>query len=150
MQLGEREYHLPGCMRLLETNNSTLNLSDANNSAISYSNLSFIRQTIRIAEGDYKYFYPQARIYGSNKVNITSCYHCIVSSSNVYPTDEIIKGEITDGGIHSDTPNVIATIRSGNTTYSPRLIEIRNHYLRALGRERYDLYRANVDAFNIN
>ena len=35
MQLGEREYHLPGCMRLLETNNSTLNLSDANNSAIS-------------------------------------------------------------------------------------------------------------------
>ena len=82
-------------MHLLETNNSTLNLSDTNNSAVSYSNLSFIRQTIRIAEGDYKYFYPQARMYGNSKTNITSCYYCIVSSKNVYSANDIIKGTVT-------------------------------------------------------
>lgn len=80
-------------MHLLETDDVTLNLqSEMTNS---YSNLSFIRQTIRIAEGDYKYFYPQSRIYGNNKVNMTACYHCIVSSANVYAADDIIKGTIT-------------------------------------------------------
>ena len=33
-------------------------------------------------------------------------------------------------------------------TEHDRLREIRNIYLRALGRERYDLYQVNIDAFN--
>lgn len=143
MATGEREYHLPGCMRLLETDNNTLNLASENTN--SYSNLSFIRQTIRIAEGEYKYFYPQTRKYGNSLANMTACYYCIVSSSNVYSPDEIIKGVITDRGVQEENVRELY-----NITTSARLREIRSNYLKALGRERYDLYRANVDAFNIN
>ena len=37
---------------------------------------------------------------------------------------------------------------SSQATKNDRLREIRNIYLKALGRERYDLYQANIDAFN--
>ncbi|MCI9177042.1 MAG: hypothetical protein HFJ28_00265 [Clostridia bacterium] len=138
----EREYHLPGCTYLAKPEIET-NLKIVE----SYSNLSFLRQTVRIAEGDYTYFYPQTRNKNGSLVNITSCYHCIVNASNVYMANEIIKGRTDENNqiTREDFPEF--NIRSGGAK-NERMKSIREIYLRALARERYDLYRANIDAFN--
>ena len=137
---GEREYHLPGCTYLMET--VDLKIQNA-----AYSNLSFIRQTLRIAEGDYHYFYPQMRgTYTKTtktKIYITGCYHCIVNADETYATDQIIKGEII--GKNNKWKDQVIYDASTNT----RLQTIREAYMKALFRERYDLYQANMDAMNV-
>ncbi len=134
---GEREYHLPGCTELLE--NKKLNILEA------YSNISFLRQTVRVSEGNYRYFYPQTR----NNKNITSCYHCMVNAASVYPADQIIKGSVWRKDEITWEDEKVADVTNGSDK-DRRLKAIRNLYLHALARERYDLYRANVDAFMTN
>lgn len=122
---GEREYHTPGCKELMQ--NSNLKIVGA------YSNISFLRQTVRISEGNYKYFYPQAR---EDKF-ITSCYHCIVGANSLYDVDQIIKGKIED----EITGETITQTNS-------RFKEIRKLYLTALARERFSLIANSSDAVN--
>lgn len=145
---GEREYHLPGCTKLAEPqSNSNLVLGNSNNQiAAAYSNVSFIRQTVRIAEGDYMYFYPQIRGNENSKTHITACYHCIVNAGNVYQADEIIKGVIMGKDNNWNDRELFNVTKAG--AKNERIKTIREYYIRALARERYDLYRANVDAFN--
>ncbi len=136
---GQREYHLPGCKELMKSETSTgLTIQEA------YSNLSFLRQTVRKAEGDYLYFYPQMRTRGEQITTITACYHCIVNAADLYQVDEIINGVIYTKENNENWENE-ETFRA---TTNARFKEIRDLYLRALGRERYDLYQVNMDAFN--
>ena len=136
---GQREYHLPGCKELAKPQSETnLKIKDA-----AYSNLNFIRQTVRISEGNYLYFYPQAI---QNKT-ITSCYSCIVNAGDVYLADEIIEGKTIEKDANWDDAVKADVTKSGSL--DQRLREIRKYYLTALGRERYDLYRFNIDTFTI-
>lgn len=130
---GNREYHLAGCKQLMQTD------YEAKGEKIvqAYSNTSFIRQTVKIAEDSYGYFYPQN--IGKNK-NITSCYYCIVNATDIYNVDEIIKGKIWYKNIQWE--DEIAT-----GTEIRNLEKIRQVYFTALARERYDLYQANMDSF---
>lgn len=123
-----REYHLPGCHHLMDTTDQIVG---------AYSNLSFVRQNVRLSEEDFMYFYPQMRGTKPNKKFITSCYYCIVNASSVYGTDEIIKGTI------QKNEKQTITASSGS-----RFAKIRELYIKALARERYDLYQANIDSFN--
>lgn len=139
---GQREYHMPGCTYLMQPETSTgLKIVEA------YSNLSFLRQTVRISEGDYLYFYPQTRYTNNNLTTITACYHCIVSAADVYDVDQIMEGKIYTKNNEQWEEQLEYDI-SSQATKNDRLREIRNIYLKALGRERYDLYQANIDAFN--
>ena len=135
---GQREYHLPGCHELME--NEDLTIVEA------YSNLSFIRQTVRISEGNYWYFYPQMRKNGNNITTITGCYHCIVSSASLYPIDDIISGTVYRKNDNWED-EVEYTARQG--LQQNRFGKIQQLYLMALGRERHDLYQANIDAFTM-
>ncbi len=136
---GQREYHLPGCTELME--NTNLRIVEA------YSNLSFIRQTVRISEGNYWYFYPQMRKNGNNITTITACYHCIVSSASLYSVDEIINGRIM---VKDENWNDVVGFDVNQAGQANnRFATIRSYYLRALGRERHDLYQANMDAFEM-
>lgn len=135
---GIREYHLPGCKHMFE--------ELCNNNVIienMYSSLSFIRQTVRISEGNYLYFYPQMR----KDSNITSCYYCMVNASDVYSTDEIIEGKLM--GKDDNWNDVIELeLKNGRSKEKDELFKLRNKYLKALGRSRYDLYQANMSSFN--
>ncbi len=135
----QREYHLPGCKELAKPQTETgLQIVD-----VAYSNLSFLRQTVRISEGNYLYFYPQTR----NNQTITSCYHCMVNATDVYPADQIIEGKtIEKDNNWNDVVKADAT-KSGSV--DKRLKEIREYYIRALGRERYDLYSTNIGRFSM-
>lgn len=131
----KREYHLPGCHHLAESKDINLKIKD------SYSNLSFLRQTVRISEGNYLYFYPQTRV---TNPFMTACYYCIINAANVYSVDEIIEGKIIVK--NEDWKDEKKTFID-SPTYE-KLNIIREYYIRALGRERYDLYQVNLDAFN--
>lgn len=131
---GNREYHLAGCPHLMQTNLPSENITIVG----AYANTSFIGQTVRISEGDYRYFYPQN--LGNDK-NITSCYYCIVNAANTYDIDQVITGKIIGKDSNwQDEQITDDRVRNLNT--------IRAIYLKALARERYDLYQSNVDAFN--
>ena len=82
-----------------------------------YTLLSFQRQTVDISEYSKQYFYPQSR---AGKA-VTGCYSCIVNATPKYDIDDIIDG--TDS----------------------KFANVRKVYLRALARERYDLYNTNYD-----
>ena len=143
---GEREYHLPGCMELTKPESETgLKIID-----VAYNNLNFVRQTVRISEGNYIYFYPQTRLNADGTIKtITSCYNCIVNAGAVYPADDIIKGKLIGQKNDFSGEEVKADV-SKSGAVDTRLKEIRQYYLSALGRERYDLYRFNIDTFNNN
>ncbi len=139
----QREYHLPGCQYLAKPQRETnLKLTSQPN-ALAYANLSFIRQTVRISEGNYLYFYPQTRV--NNKI-LSACYHCIVGAGNIYPADQIIKGQII--GKDSEWNDYIQFNVNNTGAQNERIREIRSHYIKALARERYDLYQANMNAFS--
>lgn len=121
-----REYHQPGC-GLLGNNDF---LSD-NVITQTYTDISFLRQTITLNDTNNYYFYPQKRL---NKY-ITSCYTCIVNSRLQYTLDEVITGDVTSG-YYSDN-NFIK--------YSSISDDLRKSYLTGLARERYDLYKSNND-----
>lgn len=124
-----REYHKPGCEELIEgVNDGSLEIIGA------YPTASFQRQTVRISESDERYFYMQA--CGGD--TLTGCYNCIVNATAEYDTDDIIDGTIE----HYENEN--------NVLYTEEQIEeIRTAYLKALARERYDLYKSNFDLSNL-
>lgn len=126
----EREYHLVGCKHLLAGSTDSI--------IAAYSNLSFLRQTVRIAENDYRYFYPQ----NINGETITACYNCIVNSTDVYTTEQILKGKITEKNI--DTGEEEQKYNTGNSRFK----SIRKLYIKALARERNDLYQSNMNSIN--
>ena len=65
---------------------------------------------------------------------LTGCYNCIVNATAEYDTDDIIDGTIE----HYENEN--------NVLYTANQIEeVRTAYLKALARERYDLYKSNFD-----
>lgn len=133
-----REYHLPGCTHLTESSSSNMLTLQNEPYANGYSSLSFLRQTLRISEGDYQYFYPQMRENSTNKNYLTACYYCIVNAGYTYSPDEIIQGKVTK------------TDESIMTTTNSRFKKIREEYLKALFRERHDLYQTNMDNYNID
>ncbi len=138
---GQREYHLPGCMELAKPESDTkLKIVD-----VAYNNLNFVRQTVRISEGNYLYFYPQTRMNGNSIKTITACYYCIVNAGAVHTADEIIAGKTVEK--NSNWEDVIKADVTKVSNIDKRLKEIREYYIRALGRERYDLYRFNIDTF---
>ena len=112
---GNYEYHQPGCKVLIDNSNKITGV---------YTNLSFSRQTLKVSEDSYRYFYPQARI----KKTTTGCYNCIVNASGDYNIDDIIKGEVEG-------------YKTGDN--KKKLNILRKRYLTGLARERYDLYKSN-------
>ncbi len=91
-QEGEnREYHMAGCKKLMETSSTILK---------AFANTTFMRQTVRISEGDYRYFYPQTTKVNPNNEsdtalhNLTGCYYCIVNASDVYNVEQILQGVV--------------------------------------------------------
>ena len=121
---GELEYHKPGCKELIDSvNRGEVRITGA------YTSLSFLRQTVKISEGNLRYFYPQAR----NGATIAGCYNCIVGATVDYNVDDIIKGEIK----HYETNAVLYD--------EDDIKEVRKMYLTALARERKDLYKSNFN-----
>lgn len=112
---GNYEYHQPGCKVLIDN----LDISDNSDKIGVYTNLSFSRQTLKVSEDSYRYFYPQ---------EATGCYNCIVNASGDYNIDDIIKGEVEG-------------YKTGDN--KKKLNILRKRYLTGLARERYDLYKSN-------
>lgn len=115
---GNYEYHQPGCKVLID-NLDISDISDNSNKIGVYTNLSFSRQTLKVSEDSYRYFYPQ---------EATGCYNCIVNASGDYNIDDIIKGEVEG-------------YKTGDN--KKKLNILRKRYLTGLARERYDLYKSN-------
>ena len=121
---GNYEYHQPGCKELIEKqkNNSSLSMT-------AYTDLNFMRQTVKVNEIKTRYFYPQARVGKKT----TGCYNCIVNAFGDYDIDSIILGKIED-------------YSTGRILYSGnQLTAVRRAYLTGLARERQNLYKSNFD-----
>lgn len=140
---GDLEYHQVGCEKLLEKVKNAKNdgsIERGQFTMTSYTDLSFLRQTVKVSETKLEYFYPHgvdnSNISGSaNFKYLTGCYNCIVNSNADYNIDGIIKGEIKD-------------YLTGKTLYNKNNFEleaVRKTYLTGLARERYDLYKSNFD-----
>lgn len=140
---GDLEYHQVGCEKLLEKVRNAKNdgsIERGQFTMTAYTDLSFLRQTVKVSETQLKYFYPHSvdnsKISGSaNFKYLTGCYNCIVNSNADYDIDGIIKGEIKD-------------YLTGKTLYNKNNFEleaVRQTYLTGLARERYDLYKSNFD-----
>lgn len=130
-----REYHSAGCKHLLEESEDKI--------IVAYSNLNFIRQTVRISENNYMYFYPQN--ISNNK--ITSCYYCMVNATDAYTINEIIKGKITEEDEETGEEKVKYNVSLAGTQ-NERYKKIREEYIKALARESYDLNQVEMDAIN--
>ena len=120
-----KEYHQPGCKDLIEgVKSGKLTIIGA------YPIASFQRQTVKISENDERYFYYQAT--GGDV--LTGCYNCIVDATGDYDINDIIDGTIEH---YEDETNIL---------YDENDIkEVRATFLKALARERYDLYKSNFD-----
>lgn len=140
---GDLEYHQVGCEKLLEKVRNAKNdgsIERGQFTMTAYTDLSFLRQTVKVSETKLEYFYPHSvdnsNISGSaNFKYLTGCYNCIVNSNSDYDIDGIIKGEIKD-------------YLTGKTLYNKNNFEleaVRKTYLTGLARERYDLYKSNFD-----
>ena len=136
-----REYHQPGCKELLEgIESGKLTIEGA------YPTASFQRQSIRKSENsaDDEYFYLQAK----DGKYLTGCYNCIVNTTSNYSVDDIISGndlidfenKVENGGSGH------ISFRKENSTYK----KVREIYLKALARERYDIYKSNFDLTELN
>ncbi len=137
------EYHQPGCKRLIENSASTdFEIINEGDIREGFFNVEFRRQTVRLSEGNYIYFYPQAK----DGYTCTACYDCIVDSGGVYSVEDIIDGTINSYSIMdaSGNPEVITTADTNS-----KFAKIRSLYYSALARERYNLYKSN-DALNMN
>lgn len=141
----EYKYHMPNCPLLVKNIDSI-----QNKITTGYINTSFERQTLTgrtetINKPDgtteektdpTEYYYKHVRGYDAEgkPLYYTACYHCIVNPSGEYELDEILSGKI----LNKDSkfgPKV------GN--YISGISELRKHYLTALAREKYDLYKTN-------
>lgn len=136
-----REYHQPGCKELLEgIESGKLTIEGA------YPTASFQRQSIRKSENsaDDEYFYLQAK----DGKYLTGCYNCIVNTTSNYSVDDIISGnDLID--FENKTENGGSgqiSFRKENSTYK----KVREIYLKALARERYDIYKSNFDLTELN
>lgn len=140
---GDLEYHQVGCEKLLEKVRNAKkdgSIERGQFTMTAYTDLSFLRQTVKVSETKLEYFYPHgvdnSNISGSaNFKYLTGCYNCIVNSNSDYDIDGIIKGEIKD-------------YLTGKTLYNKNNFEleaVRKTYLTGLARERYDLYKSNFD-----
>lgn len=112
------EYHQPGCKTLIENQEKIIG---------TYTDLSFLRQTVKVSESNIHYFYPQSRV-GSTT---TGCYNCIVNASADYDIAEIITGSIKDFATQKEIYS------------ASQIAGVRKAYLTGLARERYDLYKSN-------
>lgn len=92
---------------------------------IGYKNIDFEMQTVVIAEGNERYYYPHANV---------KCYNCMVNVGTTYNIDDIINGVIRIYNRNTDTYEEDRTKRIPN---------LRKVYLTALARERYNLYQTN-------
>lgn len=126
-------YHKAGCKTLIKN----VKESGIGTIAGAYSAADFERKSILITGSDVSawttaedisaFFYPQ---------DSNACYDCIVNAANINSVDEIIK----EGKVFYDGTSSIETILiSGNDN----LKAYRKLYLRALARERYNLYTIN-------
>lgn len=146
-----REYHQPGCKELLEK----VNLGQAKIVG-AYPTTSFQRQSVRISENkdDDLHFYfqsrgvqvPNSEIINDRKI-LTGCYNCIVNATANYDNDEIIEG--------NDLIDFVDSTKNGGSgkasfkADNPAYMQVREVYLKALARERYDLYKSNFDLGNL-
>ena len=98
---------------------------------------------------DDVHFYFQSRgtsVGGSTMldlITITGCYNCIVSATSNYDTNDIIAGNSL-----IDFPNRVENGGNGTISFandSDGYKAVRQAYLTALARERYDLYKSNFD-----
>ena len=139
------EYHQPGCSRLIENEDTTsMTVIPQSQMREAYYNIDFLRQTVRLSEGNYIYFYPQAKhtpqSTSSGNYTCTACYNCIVNSSNTYDIEDIIDGIITDPKVENGDPIFDA---SDSNTKNDKFRRVRSMYYSALARERYYLYKSN-------
>lgn len=126
-----KEYHKPGCEKLIEDlNNGNITIKGA------YPSSEFKRKTVSLTGEDanahtqlsglddykYAYYYPE---------DDTACYRCIVNASATYSTDDIIADNVRD----SNGNKINITNLNGQN--------LRNWYITALARARYDLYLTN-------
>ena len=127
------EYHKPGCLKLIENlKNNNVTITGA------YASSEFERKTVSITgedsnahsqllggdvdSGKYAYYYPEA---------YTPCYSCMVSASKAYSTDDIIADTVKDtSGSKVNITNLGGT-------------NLRQRYLSALARSKYNLYITN-------
>lgn len=118
------KYHMPNCPSLVEDENEQDKIT------IGYINTSFEVQILEKSGSENEYYYKH-RI-GNNYY--TSCYQCIVNVNGKYYLDEILSGKI----LHEDSAfgSTIGTDING-------ISKLRQEYLTALAREKYDLYKTN-------
>ena len=134
---GNREYHQPGCKELLE------NLSDGSAEIVgAYPTASFQRQTVKISENkeDNLNFYLQE----IDDKTLTGCYNCIVNATADYDVYDIIAGNNLIDYYNREENGGDGTIsyrNNNNNAYS----QVRTAYLKALAREKHDLYTSNFD-----
>ena len=135
------EYHQVGCEKLLQKVKEARRegkIASKQFALTAYTDLSFLRQTVKISETGMKYFYPHAvsneYISGSKNYRyLTGCYNCIVNANIDYDIDDIIKGDVKD-------------YLTGKKIYQESdLADVKKAYLTGLARERYDLYKSNFD-----
>lgn len=132
----EREYHQPGCKELLEgVEDGSLEIKGA------YPIASFQRQSVRVGEDSSQdqHYYLQA----VDDKPVTGCYNCIVKATPDYDVDDIISGNdlIDFENREENQGSGEISFKKDNSAYK----QIRQIYLRALARERYDIYKTNFD-----
>lgn len=125
------EYHKPGCLKLIENlKNSSVTIKGA------YPSNEFERKTVSITgedsnahsqilgadSGKNAYYYPEA---------YSPCYECMVTASETYTTDDIISNSAID-----KNGQAVNMANLGGTN-------LRQIYLTALARSRYNLYLTN-------
>lgn len=125
------EYHKPGCLKLIEDlKNHEVTVKGA------YPSNEFERKTVSITgedsnahsqllgadSGKYAYYYPEA---------YSPCYECIVTAAQTYSTDDIIDNSAVDS-----SGRAVNMRNLGGTN-------LRQWYLTALARSRYNLYLTN-------
>lgn len=145
-----REYHQPGCKELLEGLESrTLTIAGA------YPTASFQRQSVKVSENseeDENFYYQSRGVEDSNgiingKKFLTGCYNCIVNATAEYDVDDIIEGkDLIDFANRTESGgNGQVSFKQNNDSYK----KVRQAYMLALARERYDLYKSNFDLSNL-
>ena len=145
-----REYHQPGCKELLEGLESrTLTIAGA------YPTASFQRQSVKVSENsdeDENFYYQSRGVEDSNRIIngkkfLTGCYNCIVNATAEYDVDDIIEGnDLIDFANRTESGgNGQVSFKQNNDSYK----KVRQAYMLALARERYDLYKSNFDLSNL-
>lgn len=112
---GITEAHLPTCTEMIDNKYNIIG---------AYKVIDFLSQTVTISTDNEVYYFPHAD---------TKCYNCIVNVSQSYGIDDLINGKLKK---YNKQKNEYEELNIDITN-------LRTTYLRALARERYDLYRTN-------